>query len=360
MSSLITNLRLIRSNGVGPRTFYSLIKKFGTAEEALEYVGDKAFPLAKAEDEIARAEKQNIRILLYTDLLYPDALTHTYDAPPVLFYKGDPNLLSKTTIGVVGTRNSSAAGINITKKLCLELGEKGYVVASGLARGIDTEAHKSTLKTGTIAVVAGGLDVVYPPENKKLYEQIAEQGLILAENPPGTEPIARNFPQRNRIISGISAGILVVEAARKSGSMITADYALREGREVFAVPGSPLDPRSGGTNFLIKNGAVLVESASDIIDNLGKGLAPQLLNLREQEEPEYEVEETVKENARALAAEPAQMNSLISILSITPVTVDEIVQQTGQHVSLINQQLLELEMEGRIRRTIGNKVALVA
>lgn len=358
MSELVNALRLIRTNSIGPRTFYSLIKKFGSADEALEYVGDKACPQSKAEAEIAKAEKLRMHILLYTDLLYPEALRSTYDAPPILFYKGNPNLLSKSVIGVVGTRNSSAAGINVTRKICSELSENGYVVASGLARGIDTEAHKASLKTGTIAVVAGGLDVVYPPENKKLYEQIESEGLLLAENAPGTEPVARSFPQRNRIIAGVSAGILVVEAAKKSGSMITADYALREGREVFAVPGSPLDPRSNGTNYLIKNGAVLVESASDIIDNLGKGVAPQLLALREEQEGvDYEVE---AENANALTAEPAEVNSLISILSVTPITVDEIVLQTGQHVSRINQQLLELEMEGKIRRTIGNKVALVA
>ena len=353
MNKLLPILRLIRSNGVGPRTFYALIRKFGDVEEALEYVGEKAYQLDKAMREIEQAQKLGIKILTYCDAAYPPQLTSTYDAPPILFYRGNVGLLGKTSIGVVGTRNSSAAGMNITRKICTELGEKNYVVISGLARGIDTEAHKATLATGTIAVVAGGLDVIYPPENKKLFEQIASEGLVIGENPAGTEPIARHFPQRNRIIAGVSAGILVVEAARKSGSMITADYALREGREVFAVPGSPLDPRSGGTNYLIKNGAVLVESAFDIIDNLGRGLAPQLLNLREEEDETEKFEKTVKE-------EKIVEGGLISILSVTPVSVDEIVRQTSLPVSAVNQQLLELEMEGRIRRTIGNKVALVA
>jgi DNA processing protein len=354
MSELINTIRLIRSSGVGPRTFYSLIHKFGSLDEALEYVGDKACPREKAEKEIEQVSKLGIKILLHVDPAYPESLRSTYDAPPLLFYKGNISLFSQTSIAVVGTRNSSAAGINITRKICTELGEQGYVIISGLARGIDTEAHKATLKSGTIAVVAGGLDVIYPPENKKLYEQIAAEGLIIGENPAGTEPIARHFPQRNRIIAGAAAGILVVEAARKSGSMITADYGLREGREVFAIPGSPLDPRSGGTNYLIKNGAVLVENAADIIDNLGKGLAPQLLILRE--------EEPILETVSILSPHEwsQSQDGIISILSVTPVSVDEIVQQTGQSVSSINQQLLELEMEGKVRRTIGNKVALVA
>jgi DNA processing protein len=270
----------------------------------------------------------------------------------VLFYKGNLNLLQSPQIAIVGTRNSSAAGLSITKKIAADLGASGFVITSGLARGIDTEAHKATLKTGTIAVVAGGLDVVYPPENKKLYDQIAESGLIIGENPIGTEPLARHFPQRNRIIAGLAKGVLVVEAAKKSGSMITADYALREGREVFAVPGSPLDPRASGTNYLIKNGAVLVEDASDIIDNLGKGLSPKLLDLREEEPDFFEFDNTPQK------PESANSNDFINFLSQTPVTPDELALRSGASISIINQTLLELEMDGKIERHIGGKVCL--
>lgn len=355
MNDVISAIQLIRSQGVGPRTYYGLIKKFGNIDEALVYLGDKAYPLDKVKQEIEQAQKLGIKILLHSQPEYPEALANTYDAPPVLFYKGNLDLFKKTIIGIVGTRNCSAAGMAITRKICEQLGEQGYIIASGLARGIDSEAHKTTIKTGTIAVVAGGLDVIYPPENKKLYEQIAQSGLIIGENPAGTEPMARHFPQRNRIIAGISAGILVVEAAKKSGSMITADYALREGREVFAVPGSPLDMRSGGTNYLIKNGAVLVEDANDIIDNLGKGLAPQLLNLREEIS-----DELIFESNESPPATDAEEDNILSKISHAPVSVDEIVQQTSLPVFYVSEKLLELELNGKIKRTIGNKVVLAA
>ena len=205
--------------------------------------------------------------------------------PPILFFKGNLDLLKKDGIGIVGTRNSSANGCAITRKISAQIGEAGFVTISGLARGVDTEAHKATLETGTIAVVAGGLDSVYPPENEKLFKQIEQQGLLLTENPIGTQPQARHFPQRNRIIAGLCVGLLVVEAAKRSGSLITAEYAAKEGREVFAVPGSPLDPRCSGTNYLIKNGACLVEGIDDIVENLGKGHVPIL------KEPEYEFEQ---------------------------------------------------------------------
>ena len=347
----ISAIQLIRSENVGPRTFYSLLRKFGSVEEALEYVGNKACPRAKAEAEIAEAEKLGIKILLHSDVEYPKILAETYDAPPVLFYKGNLELLKRDAIAFVGTRNSSANGCAITRKLAAEIGEAGFTVISGLARGIDTEAHKTSLATGTIAVMAGGLEEVYPPENKKLFEQIAEKGLLLGENPVGTKPMQRHFPQRNRIVAGLCLGVVVVEAAKKSGSMITAEFAVREGREVFAVPGSPLDPRCSGTNYLIKSGAVLTETADDIISNLGRE-RPQMKLLETVEEYEFEQEVVV--------VDESVRERIISKLSTSPIGVDEIAQQTALPVAVVNEILLELEINGKLQRQYGNKVALAA
>ena len=353
-SEIISAIQLIRSEGVGPRTYYSLLRKFGSVDEALLYVGDKAYPKAKAEEEIKKAEKAKIQILLHSSSCYPKILAETYDAPPVLFYKGNLDLLQRDSIAFVGTRNASANGCAITRKLAAEIGNAGFVVTSGLARGVDTEAHKASLKTGTIAVVAGGLDVVYPPENKKLFDQIAEQGLIIGENPVGTEPIARHFPQRNRIIAGLSRGVVVVEAAKRSGSLITAEYAVREGREVFAVPGSPLDPRCSGTNYLIKCGAQLVETEADIIDNLGHVKPVTLLENMESYEAEQDdvfIEQVIPSNIGEL---------VISKLGRSPISVDELASQLQLPISKINEVLLELEMTGKLQRQFGNKVALAA
>lgn len=363
---VIASLRLIRSENIGPRTFYSLVRKFGTPQNALDALpdfgskgGKKAIKICtatNAEKEITAAKKLGIKILSYADSEYPELLRHTYDAPPVLFYKGNLELLSAKQIGVVGTRNASANACAITRKLVCELGETGLVVTSGLARGVDTHAHKAALKTGTIAVVANGLDSVYPPENEKLFAEITEQGLIVTENPIGTTPQSRHFPQRNRIIAGLSSGVLVVEAATRSGSLITADYAAREGREVFAVPGSPLDPRCSGTNFLLKNGAVLVESARDIIDNLGREVQPKLFEIEDDFESEFSGEilfenEIDSENSR---------QELIAKLSASPVNIDELSQQTNLPIKFVNEVLLELEIAGEIERSYGNKVRLLA
>ena len=352
---IISAIQLIRSEGIGPRTYYSLIRKFGSVDEALIYVGEKAYPRSKAQEELVQAEKLGIKILLHSDENYPVLLTHTYDPPPVLFYKGNLDLLKKISIAFVGTRNASANGCAMTRKLAADIGQAGFVVTSGLARGIDAEAHKASLETGTIAVVAGGLEECYPPENAKLFDKIAAQGLILSENPVGTKPLARHFPQRNRIIAGISKAIVVVEAAKKSGSIITAEYAVREGREVFAVPGSPLDPRCSGTNYLIKNGAQLVESANDITENLGHIGTIELQESFAEFEPELELDEPIlKHNA------DDYRDKIIAKLSAAPVSVDEIIQQVEAPTSVVNEVLLELELSGKIQRQFGNKVSLAA
>ncbi len=364
MNDVLNAIRLIRSENVGPRTYFGLIKRFGSPAKALAALPEIAekhkrkiiiCDLAAAEKEIATAERLGIKILLHSDEAYPEILANTYDAPPVLFYLGDVALLGKRSVGVVGTRNASANGCAITRKLSAELGQAGVVVVSGLARGIDAEAHKASIGTGTIAVVAGGLEEVYPPENEKLFHKIAESGLILSESPVGVRPLARHFPQRNRIIAGISQGVLVVEAAKKSGSMITAEFALREGREVFAIPGSPLDPRCSGTNHLIKTGAVLVESAEDILNNLH---APKNTPRLFEDEIEFLSDDVIE----VLSEEEVQSlrEQVIAKLSSSPVAVDEIIQQAGVPAALISEILLELELAGKISRQYGNKVSLGA
>lgn len=355
-NSLLASLRLIRSQNIGPKTFFSLIQKFGSADKALENIPEilakskrkiTICSEADAQKEIDETKKLGISILAFDDDNYPDLLRQIYDPAPILFYRGNLDLLKKEGIGIVGTRNSSANGCAITRKLAAEIGEAGYVTISGLARGVDTEAHKHSLKTGTIAVVAGGLDSVYPPENAKLFNEIAEQGLIISENPIGTEPQARHFPQRNRIIAGLSVGLLVVEAARRSGSLITAEYAAKEGREVFAVPGSPLDPRCSGTNYLIKNGACLVEGVDDIINNLGKGMIPIL------KEAEFEYEEEVLSFDSDDARE-----KILAKLSSSPSPIDSIAQQTELPIAVVNEIILELELDGTLERSWGNVVSL--
>lgn len=356
---LISELRLIRCENVGPRTFYSLINKYGNAAKALQALpeiaskgGKRKFTVSSieaAEKEISACEKAGIGILSYSDEAYPERLKHSYDPPPILFYKGNIELLSKDSIGIVGTRNSSANGCAMARKLAADLGKQNYVTVSGLARGVDTEAHKATLETGTIAVVAGGLDSVYPPENEKLFNQIVEKGIVIGENPIGTQPQARHFPQRNRIIAALSLGVLVVEAARRSGSLITADYAAKEGREVFAIPGSPLDPRCSGTNYLIKNGAVMVEDVNDIIDNLCNPQTQKLFEI----ETEYEMEVS-PDNENILRED------IIQKLGTSPVEIDELARQSHAPIKLVNEVLLELELAGKLERDWGNKVCLRA
>ncbi len=348
-------IQLIRSEGVGPRTYYSLLRKFGSTEAALAQLPpEKLYPKEKAEGEIAVAEKHNIGIILHTDSQYPLPLANTYDPPPVLFYKGNINLLPRDSISFVGTRNASANGCAVARKLAAEVGQAGFVVVSGLARGIDAEAHKASLETGTVAVVAGGLDECYPPENAKLFDKIAEGGLIISEHQIGVRPLQRHFPQRNRIIAGLAKAVVVVEAARRSGSLITAELAVREGREVFAVPGSPLDPRYSGTNYLIKSGAQLVEDAQDIIQNLGHVGQLRLLENLAPYEPEEE-DETL-----AIITPDNYREKITSMLSSSPVTVDEIASAASAPVSVVNEVLLELELEGKLSRQYGNKVSLAA
>ncbi|MEM7192248.1 MAG: DNA-processing protein DprA, partial [Pseudomonadota bacterium] len=272
-------LRLLRSENVGPATFRALVNQFGGAEAAIEALPElsrrggraQAIQLCSIEDaeaELARARAIGAHLVAHGEPGYPPALAHVDASPPLIYVKGRLELAAMPMLAIVGARNGSAAGQKFTRQIAKALCLAGFAIASGLARGIDTAAHHASLEHGTIAVVAGGIDIVYPPENAELQEAIGTRGLIVSERMPGLKPRGKDFPRRNRLISGISLGVLVVEAAQRSGSLITARFAGEQGREVFAVPGNPLDPRATGTNNLLKQGATLVTEISDIVDAL--------------------------------------------------------------------------------------------
>ncbi|MFY8096095.1 MAG: DNA-processing protein DprA [Niveispirillum sp.] len=365
----IDRVRLIRAENVGPVTFMRLMERFGTATAALAALpdlarrGGRTAPLrvpgkAEVEREAAALERMGGRWLFRGEAAYPEPLAAVDDAPPVLTLLGFPALLSRPCIGIVGARNASIVGRKMAEKLGRDLAEAGFTVVSGLARGIDTAAHQGALAGGamgggTVAVVAGGVDIVYPPENEGLYRDIAQRGAVLAESPLGTEPQARHFPRRNRLISGLSLGVVVVEAAVKSGSLITARFAGEQGRDVFAVPGSPLDPRAQGCNRLIKEGAGLVETADDIINHLQGALRRPLSepsgSLFRPTTPAQE-DEAELEKARRQVAES---------LSPSPVLIDEVVRGCQLSAGVVMTVLLELELAGRLQRHPGGQVSLI-
>ncbi len=365
----IDRVRLIRAENVGPVTFLRLMERFGTATAALNALpelarrGGRTTPLripgkAEVEREAVALDRIGARWLFRGEAEYPGPLAVLDDAPPVLTLLGFPALLSRPCVGIVGARNASIVGRKMAEKLGRDLAEAGFTVVSGLARGIDTSAHQGALAGGatgggTVAVVAGGVDIIYPPENDGLYREIATRGAILAESPLGTEPQARHFPRRNRLISGLSLGVVVVEAAVKSGSLITARFAGEQGREVFAVPGSPLDPRAQGCNRLIKEGAGLVENADDVINHLQGALrrpfSEPSSGLFRPTTPARE-DEIELEKARRLVAE---------CLSPSPVLIDEVVRGCQLSAGVVLTVLLELELAGRLQRHPGGQVSLI-
>jgi DNA processing protein len=319
-----------------------------------------------AEAALAAIERIGARLVCWGEPLYPAALAAVEDAPPVLTMLGRPEMILAPIVAVVGARNASANGRRLARELAAGLGEAGIVVVSGLARGIDAAAHLGALATGSVAIVAGGVDIVYPEENRGLYDALARDGAILAELPLGTEPQARHFPRRNRIISGVALGVVVVEAAAKSGSLITARFALEQGREVFAVPGSPLDPRSRGTNDLLRSGATLTETAGDILAQLGPLLqnrppAHELTELAAGQ-PRLRLREAAPRVAmpgsRTPVGEADALDMIVEKLSPTPVAVDELVRQCQLSAAAVATLLLELELAGRVERHPGNLVSL--
>lgn len=359
IENLTDRLRLMRTPGIGPVTYRQLMARFGGASEALAAVPDLAqrgggrpphlFGLDEAEREIVEVEKFGARYLALGQGLYPRLLAELEDAPPLLIAKGNLNLLDKLTVAIVGARNASAAACRFARGLAHELGQQQLVVTSGLARGIDSAAHDGALETGTIGVIAGGIDNFYPPENERRQKALYERGLVLAEMPPGTEPRARHFPYRNRIIAGMSAGTVVVEAAPRSGSLITARLAAEAGRDVMAVPGSPLDPRAQGCNQLIRDGATLVQNAADVIEALG----PIEARVRSAALSYGHVDLPINghEDAVGLVEE---------LLGPSPAPVDEIIRLSGASSGSVQMALLELDLAGRLDRHAGGKVSLKA
>lgn len=359
-------LRLIRSENVGPVTFFRLLDRFGTPAAALKAIpelarkGGRKRPIkvcskAAAEHELDTAHRLGARLICAADPAFPPNLVPVEGGPPCLYVVGHTDLARRPTIALVGARNASIGARNMARKLSLDLGRHGITIASGLARGLDTAAHEGSLDTGTIAVIAGGIDSFYPPENEPLQREIAARGLLVSEMPPGTEPQARHFPRRNRIISGISVGVVVVEATARSGSLITARYAADQGREVFAVPGSPMDARSGGPNQLIKDGAVLVRDAEDILnalnDLLHSPLGERPRDAFQAAPPPPPPSESELVKARRMIAD---------CLSATPVTVDEIIRQCQLSPSVVSMIFLEMELAGRLERHPGNRVSALA
>ncbi|WP_245412272.1 DNA-processing protein DprA [Notoacmeibacter ruber] len=352
-------LRLIRSENVGPASFRSLINRFGSAELALAALpemaargGAKKLPQVADESAIRRefevAAKHGFRFVAIGEPDYPAILARSEMPPPILCMTGSSSAYSDRLVGIVGARNASITGIKMARKIAADLGEAGYGTVSGMARGIDAAAHQAALPYRTVAVLAGGLDQPYPPENIPLMDAIiAEQGAVISERPIGWRATARDFPRRNRIVAALGIGLVVIEAAKRSGSLISARLATELGRDVFAVPGSPLDPRSEGSNGLIRNGAILVTSADDIIEDLRpqemKSEGEAAILAGEPEQPDYEPDEN-------------ERDAIIGALDFSPVEIDELIRHTGLPASAVLVHLLELALAGRVERLPGNRV----
>ncbi len=355
---LIDLIRLARTDGVGPKSIRTALDRFGAISEAIAQWhqwsrGRALCSIPVAEAEFAAATKLGFTYVSWDDALYPEPLRAIEDAPPVLVVKGDAAVLAKPMIAMVGARNATLNGKRFAKLLAHDLAKAGYVIISGMARGIDGAAHDGALAAGgeTVAVLAGGTDNIYPPEHRDLYERIAASGAVISEMPPGTQPQAALFPRRNRIISGASRGVVVVEATPKSGSLITARMAADQGREVFAVPGSPLDPRAQGPNGLIREGATLIQGAADVLASL-PSLTRDFLKSPPQTAQAVEIPKPISGSAVRRAVEAA--------LSSTPAPVDELVRQCQVSPAVLAEVLLELELAGRLERLPGNRVALLA
>ncbi len=357
-------LRLIRTRNVGPVTFRELINRFGSAARALEALpelslrgGKKSshniFSPSDAALEIRKAKRFGAKLVALGEADYPKWLTHIDSAPPLLYIKGDTSLVPRPAIGIVGSRNASALGQKYTRFLAHELGQHNFVICSGLARGIDTAAHNGSLQRGTIAVIAGGMDIFYPPENKDLQTSISETGLLVSENPPGFKPRAQDFPRRNRLISGISMAIIVIEAGKRSGSLITARMASEQGRDVLAVPGHPLDPRAEGPNSLLRQGAILITKPEDILEVVSPLLDhPPLAKSYQIEEDNEQIAADAFDDVTLTERE-----QVANAISHTAVDMDEIVRATNLPVSIVRGIILELDLAGRIERHGSQKIA---
>ena len=356
-------LRLIRSRRVGPVTWHRLVAEHGSVAAALAALPEVAraagvenyapCPVEVVRREMAEGRLAGARLITLGDPDYPGALSDLPDAPPVLWVKGDVSLLSRPMVALVGARNASSLGLRMARRMADGLGQAGLVTVSGLARGIDAEAHAATLATGTVAVQAGGIDVVYPEENAGLTAQIAEKGCLLSEQCPGLQPQARHFPLRNRIVSGLSRAVVVVEAAARSGSLITARTALDQGRDVLAVPGHPFDARASGCNMLIRDGATLVRHAQDVLEALGAKVLPFPATPLPGEGPVPGPTPARK----PLADITAVHNQILSRLGPSPLAEDQLIRDLSLPPATVTAQLVTLELEGRVSRTPGGLVS---
>ncbi len=395
-------LRLIRSDNIGPRTFRGLINRFGGAAAALDalpglirdHAGARKIRMANIDDcrrEIELTERAGARFVALGEPDYPAALRAIDSPPPLIAVKGRREVLARPMIAIVGSRNASAAGLTLTERLAHDFAAQNYVVVSGLARGIDQKAHRASLKTGTIAVLAGGLDKIYPGEHRGLAEEICEQGALISEMPFAWEPRGRDFPRRNRIVSGLALGTVVVEAARRSGSLITARFANEQGREVFAVPGSPLDPRAEGTNDLLRQGATFCTRADDVLEALGPLREMGIVASVEEGEPRKPPEEPLWDETDLFGSpdipvttaglefdEPASPQiaqgkaarasgdsgysaslAIENLLGAAPVPIDDLVRASAAPVAEVQAAILDLELQGRIQRHGGGLISLI-
>lgn len=361
-SADIAALRLARTPRIGPITFTALMNRFGTASAALEALPDLAArgggkapqppALKYIETELKTLKAEKCHLLVKGSADFPPLLTHLEDCPPVLTLRGNASFLTKHMVGMVGARNASTVGRKLSAQLASALGRDGMVVASGLARGIDTAAHQGALASGTVAVVAGGINRIYPKENEALYWQIAEQGAIVSEMPWDAQPTAHLFPRRNRIVSGMSLGVIVVEAAHRSGSLITARMAGEQGRQVYAVPGNPMDPRAAGANHLIREGAILIRNADDVLEDLGPSLhSISMPHPVFHDAPGHDSTVETGAHARSL---------VLDALSTVPVQLDDVIRDTRLTPQIAAAAVLELELAGKLERHAGGRLARAA
>ena len=354
-------IRLLRSPNIGPISYRQLLARFGNAVAALDALPDlgsrgkspyRPAPAERIEREVAAIRKAGAKYLFHDQPDYPALLAETASAPPIITCRGDLSLASQPCVAMVGARNASAAAVKIAREFSAALAEAGFTVVSGLARGIDGAAHEGSFPR-TVGVIASGIDIAYPPQHADLQERIASEGLLIAEQPPGTEPRGRHFPSRNRIIAGLASGTLVVEAAPKSGSLITARLAGEAGREVMAIPGSPLDTRSHGCNQLIRDGAVLVSTPEDVIELLETFTgAPRSTYRVAEAGADFDYSEFEH-------ADPAEgAGAIAGLLSTAPIAIDELVRQSGASVAVVHMALLEMELSGEIERDESGAVSL--
>ena len=359
-------LRLIRSRRVGPATFHRLIAEHGSARAALAALpeiaaqsgvsGYQVCPEGVAAAELAAGRRAGAQLIRCDSPLYPASLRDIDGAPAILWVRGDARLLSASVVAVIGARNASSLGLRMARGMAAGLGEQGMVVAAGLARGIDATAHAASLATGTIAVMAGGIDVIYPSENTQLAAQIAEAGALVSEQPPGTEPTARHFPTRNRIVSGLSRAVVVIEAAQRSGTLITAKNALDQGREVMAVPGHPMDARASGCNALIRDGATLVRNAADVAEALEQAPQREFVTMAAPA-PVRQVAPPPSKIAQPADAAPLE-DRILGQLTPSPTDENDLIRDLGMAASAVSAALLSLELQGRITRLAGGRLAL--